>query len=180
MKFAINDKVAAIDEAIDGIVVAIKDKIISVETPDGFEMQFREDQLVKTTGTAMHFKGISHAISQKDNFKKRPKNAPKPKERNAPTIVFDLHIEKLVKSKKGMSNFEILSLQLDTAKKQLDFAIRKRMQKIVLVHGVGEGVLKADLYSMLRRYDNIKFYDADYVKYGQGATEIYIFQNVPT
>jgi dsDNA-specific endonuclease/ATPase MutS2 len=67
---------------------------------------------------------------------------------------------------------------LDTAKQQLDFAIRKGIQKIVLVHGVGEGVLKADLYSMLRRYDNIKFYDADNIKYGQGATEIYIFQNI--
>jgi hypothetical protein len=28
---------------------------------------------------------------------------------------------------------------------------------------------------MLRGYDNLKFYPADFKKYGYGATEVYIF-----
>jgi dsDNA-specific endonuclease/ATPase MutS2 len=51
------------------------------------------------------------------------------------------------------------------------------MPKIVFIHGVGEGVLREELYAVLRRYDNITFYDADYKLYGIGATEIKIFQN---
>jgi len=31
---------------------------------------------------------------------------------------------------------------------------------------------------LFKRYNNLKFYDADYQKYGRGATEVYIFQNL--
>jgi dsDNA-specific endonuclease/ATPase MutS2 len=76
-----------------------------------------------------------------------------------------------------MDNSEMLNLQLETAKRQLDFAISKRIQKVVFIHGVGAGVLKEELHYLFRRYDNVKYYDADYQKYGLGATEVYVFQN---
>jgi len=47
----------------------------------------------------------------------------------------------------------------------------------VFIHGIGEGVLKAELEYLFRRYGNLKYYDADYQKYGRGATEVYIFQS---
>jgi dsDNA-specific endonuclease/ATPase MutS2 len=72
----------------------------------------------------------------------------------------------------------MLTLQMDTAKRQLEFAIRKRIQKVVFIHGVGEGVLKTELEYLFGRYNNVKYYDADYQKYGLGATEVYIYQNV--
>jgi len=62
--------------------------------------------------------------------------------------------------------------------KQLEFAIRKKIQRVVFIHGVGEGVLKLELQYLFKHYDNLKFYDADYQKYGLGATEVYIYQNV--
>ena len=89
----------------------------------------------------------------------------------------DLHIQKLTKSERGLTAYDKLNLQIDTAKRKLDFAIQKRIQKLVFIHGVGEGVLKAELETMLRRYDNLKYYDADYKTYGLGATEVYIYQN---
>ncbi len=99
-------------------------------------------------------------------------------ERNAPKMEVDLHIHKLVPSTRGMTNHDMLTLQLDTARRQLEFAIRKRIQKVVFIHGVGEGVLKLELEYLFGRYENIRFYDADYQKYGLGATEVYVFQNV--
>jgi len=54
----------------------------------------------------------------------------------------------------------------------------KRIQKIVFIHGVGEGVLKIELEYLFARYNNVKYYDANYQKYGLGATEVYILQNV--
>ncbi|WP_333667608.1 Smr/MutS family protein, partial [Flavobacterium sp.] len=95
-----------------------------------------------------------------------------------PVPEFDLHIEKLVKSFKGMSNYEILTLQSETAKKHIEFAIRNRIPRIVFIHGVGDGVLKSELDFMLGRYDNLSFQDANYQKYGLGATEVYFKQNV--
>ena len=88
-----------------------------------------------------------------------------------------MHIEKLVKYKSGLSNYDILTLQMDTAKRHIEFAIKNRIPKIVFIHGVGEGVLKAELDFMLKRYDNISFQDANYQKYGLGATEVYFKQN---
>src|SRR5690606_32671929 len=110
--------------------------------------------------------------------KKHTSTRIKPKERNAPPMEVDLHIEKLVNSYRGMSNYDILNLQMETAKRQIEFASRKRIQKLVFIHGVGEGVLKAELDSLLGRYDNLKFYDADYQKYGIEATEVY-FTRIP-
>jgi hypothetical protein len=42
---------------------------------------------------------------------------------------------------------------------------------------VGEGILKAELDFLLGRYDNIDFQEANYQKYGMGATEVFIRQN---
>ncbi|GAL67307.1 Smr/MutS family protein [Jejuia pallidilutea] len=89
----------------------------------------------------------------------------------------DLHIHNLVQSSRGMTNFDMLNLQLQTAQRQLEFAIKKRIQRIVFIHGVGEGVLREELETLFRRYDNLKYYDANYQKYGLGATEVYIYQN---
>jgi hypothetical protein len=94
-----------------------------------------------------------------------------------PPPEFDLHIEKLAKNFKGMSNFDILNLQSETAKRHIEFAIRNRIPKIVFIHGVGEGILKAELDFLLGRYESISFRDANYQKYGLGATEVFIRQN---
>ena len=66
---------------------------------------------------------------------------------------------------------------MDIAKKHMEFAIKNRIPKIVFIHGVGEGILKAELDFMLKRYDSISFQDANYQKYGSGATEVYFKQN---
>ena len=76
-----------------------------------------------------------------------------------------------------MDPFDILNLQLDTAKRQLDFAISKRIQRVVFIHGVGQGVLKTELGFLLKKYSGIRHYEADFQKYGWGATEVYLYQN---
>jgi hypothetical protein len=79
-----------------------------------------------------------------------------------------------------MQNHEMLNLQLETAKWHLEAAIKQRIQRIIFIHGVGEGVLKIELEYLFNRYDGIKYYDANYQKYGQGATEVYILQSKTT
>lgn len=122
---------------------------------------------------------MQKVIHEKEQSQKRKSVRVKPKERYQPKMEVDLHIHQLTNHYKGMSNFDMLNLQLDTAKRQLEFAIKKRIQKVVFIHGVGEGVLKAELEYLFNRYDNVKFYAADYQKYGLGATEVYIYQNIP-
>lgn len=182
MKFKVHDKVEILDDVLRGRVVAVNGDELTVETTEGFLLKFHEDELVGTSEEQTRLIStanveINEVLREKQASKKPRSIRIKPKERNAPPMEVDLHIEKLVNSFRGMSSYDILTLQLDTAKRQIEFATRKRIQKIVFIHGVGEGVLKAELDFLLGRYDNLKFYDADYQKYGVGATEVYFFQN---
>ena len=120
---------------------------------------------------------LESVLSEKETKKRQNPLKVSSKERSQPVMEVDLHINQLVKNTRRMQNHEMLNLQLETAKRRLDFAIKNRIQRIVFIHGVGEGVLKLELEYLFKRYDCLKFYDANYQKYGQGATEVYIFQS---
>ncbi|QBZ98353.1 Smr/MutS family protein [Flavobacterium sangjuense] len=173
------DKVSVLDDAIDGVVVEINGSEVTIETTDGFSLTFKSSELIKIgSGNAMDFKfNKSQVISEKEVAKPNYINKEKKNKKEIPPPEFDLHIEKLVKNYKSMNNYDILTKQIDTAKSHIEFAIRNRIPKIVFIHGVGEGVLKSDLDFLLGRYDNIVFQDANYQKYGLGATEVYFKQN---
>ena len=180
----IGDLVSVLDEDLKGTIVSIVGNSIVIETTDGFGLDFSKSELIKvetdTTLRANVFSksSLSEVVSQKE-IPKKTSNKVKPKERFQPNLEVDLHIHQLTNSTKGMTNHDMLTLQLDTAKRQLEFAIRKRIQKIVFIHGKGEGVLKLELEYLFGRY-NVKFYEANYQKYGLGATEVYIYQNAKT
>ena len=183
MIFKKGDKVTVLDEAISGTVSKVEGTMVSIETEDGFLMDFQGHELLK-----MHEKdtmksnlfaerSFREVLSEKEQNIKHKSIKVKSKDRNQPAMVVDLHIHNLTDNERHLSNYDMLTLQLDTATRQLDFAINKRIQKIVFIHGVGEGVLKMELETIFGRYDNVKFYAADFQKYGLGAMEVYIFQN---
>ncbi len=176
--FKIGDWVEVIDDVVSGEVVQVEGHSITINDENGFPLVYAPNELVKThTDIKVSNIEVARVKKEKDTSKHRKSSAVKPKERSLPKMEVDLHINQLVKNPKGLSNFEMLNLQLDTARRQLEFAISKRIQKVVFIHGVGEGVLREELYYLFRKYENIKYYDADYQKYGLGATEVYIFQN---
>ena len=181
-KFEVGDRVSVLDEVISGVVVQVQNDQILIKTADDFMMTFFVNELVKENITndlnyfnksdALYKKKIDSTPTRQQKkvvFKsdKREKGAPE----------FDLHIEKLVKNFRGMSNFDILNIQLETAQRHVEFALKNRIPKIVLIHGVGEGVLKTELEFLLRKNSKITFQEANYQKYGMGATEIYFQQN---
>jgi hypothetical protein len=185
MSFKVGDFVLVLDEDLSGEIKKISGKTISIETDDGFLLDFQSHELVKAKRkTSLNSEAFLHTslnkvISEKEAPKRKQGTKKRAKERHEPTMEVDLHINQLVKSSKGMTKHDMLSLQLDTARHKLDFAINKRIQKIVFIHGVGEGVLKMELEYLFGRYNNVKYYDANYQKYGLGATEVYIYQNTP-
>lgn len=182
MKFKKGQKVSVLDDAISGVVLKIQNELITILTSEGFELEFHtseliiepDDTVIKNEVLNANFQQV---IKNKETHHKRRLSI-KPKTKDSEKLVVDLHIHQLVEKYNNMGSFEILNLQLDTAKRQLEFAISKRLPHIVFIHGVGEGVLKMELQTLLRRYDNVTFYDADYKTFGLGATEVRIFQNV--
>lgn len=180
MSFKLDDVVAVIDDAIRGRVTHIHQNEITIESDDGFSMKFNKSELVKIAveqSELLNKVVVSNSLAIKIDTRKKVKTQKvKNKKDKVPPMEVDLHIDKLAKSKKGMDNFDIMTLQLDTAKYKLEFAIRNRIPRIVFIHGVGEGVLKEELMYLLRRY-NVVSTDASYQKYGMGATEVYLPQN---
>lgn len=90
-------------------------------------------------------------------------------------IEIDLHIGELLDNTNGMSNGEILNYQLDKFREVLEQYKNKREQRIVFIHGKGDGVLrKALLDELKRKYPTYRHQDASFQEYGFGATMITI------
>lgn len=87
----------------------------------------------------------------------------------------DLHIDQLLDTTAGMSNSDMLKYQLETFNKVMQEHLNKKNQKIVFIHGKGDGVLrKAILDELKRKYKNCLSQDASFREYGFGATMVTI------
>ncbi len=181
MKFEIGDFVFAVDDDIKGRITKIEGGNCFLLSEDGFEIAYTESELVKDTSKSegLDFSRNFNSFLGENTKEKKAVSKIKisnKKKKEQPPMEVDLHIHKLIKNQKGLSNFDMLNIQMDTAKRQFDFAVSKRISRIVFIHGVGAGVLKSELEYFFRKYDNIQIKDADYKKYGVGAMEIYITQ----
>lgn len=172
----IGDRVAVLDDNLAGIITRIEEDLVYIETEDGFEMSFDADELVVVGNFRVEYHSLQQALSEEKNRIKKsgPKSS---KKREEHPLEVDLHIENIANDTAGKSDYQLLNMQLDVARSQLEFAIRKKIRKVIFIHGIGKGVLRAELETLLRRYDEVEFYDADFKKYGRGATEVYIYQN---
>ena len=176
MNFKVGDKVSVLDIDCSGYISKIVDNTIYVTTDDGFEIPYSVEELVKIdikifnsslifTNPIKEFSNNKSVINKKREFKKNKKKS---------IMVVDLHIDKIINSTKGLKNFDILTIQLETARKRLNFAISKKIKSLIFIHGVGDGVLKLELEYILRSYENLKFFPANFRQYGDGATEVII------
>ena len=167
---AIGDVVEVIDESIKGKVTKITAQGVCVETSEGLLLTFSPQELIKIDENAsLHYHRMTGiAPKEEKNTKTATLKGKKAKKKVAPAMEVDLHIEKLV------ANYDILTTQIEEAKHQLEFAIKRGIPRIVFIHGVGEGVLKAELETLFARYSNLIYQDADYARYGIGATEVFL------
>jgi len=180
MNFIVGDFVAVLDDIVKGTITGINDTHILIKDDTGMIFSYLPSELVKVDENQHQLTAYSEINNQflqdkiAENSKKKSQNFSKAK--NEVIFEVDLHINQLVNSTNRLDNYDMLTIQLETAKRKLEYAIQKRISKIVFIHGVGEGVLKSELVYLFKKYA-VKYYDASYKKYGLGATEVAIFQN---
>ena len=88
-------------------------------------------------------------------------------------IEVDLHIEELIDNTSGLSNHEILQIQMDKFEREMRLGIEKNVKRIVFIHGVGNGVLKQEITKKLKStYARYNHQDASFQEYGFGATMV--------
>jgi len=96
------------------------------------------------------------------------------KAKNEPEEV-DLHIEAITEDFSGLSNGEIIEMQMARFKVSLDTAVIHKTRRIVFIHGVGNGKLKFSLRKALdEKYPDLQYQDASFKEYGYGATMVLI------
>lgn len=118
---------------------------------------------------------LQQALMQK---KTEDKTKPQPivkQPRKNDIIEVDLHINELLDNTTGMSNSEMLDYQLDVFRKTLEEYKAKKGQRIVFIHGKGDGVLRNALLKELKsKYKTYSSQDASFREYGFGATMVTI------
>lgn len=114
--------------------------------------------------------------ADKSNHKKPSKeNRPLRSRSESDILVVDLHADEILETTQGMEPFDILQYQLEVFRRTLQEHAKNYGQKIIFIHGKGEGVLRKALVTELRRnYKDYLYQDASFREYGYGATQVMI------
>ena len=118
---------------------------------------------------------IKDALLQKHEPEPRVSKPSQTKVIKNDILEIDLHAHELLDTTAGMSNSEILNYQLDVFRKTLEEYKNKKGQKIVFIHGKGDGVLRKSILQELKyKYKNYESQDASFREYGFGATMVIV------
>lgn len=191
-KIVPGDTVSFLNDVGGGLVLAFvgKDRV-KVRTHDGFELVYPAKELVVNEGDPS--RAVSdHQARLRASNDRLAERVERRKSQGAsmqnggkvhamaedPQVMeIDLHLDKLVEDEGRLSDGEKLRFQLDFFERRLNTAIRERKKRVIVIHGVGEGVLREEVRKMLQFYTGLRFDDADPRQYGHGATAIEILQH---
>ncbi|PWS27518.1 DNA mismatch repair protein MutS [Pedobacter yonginense] len=92
---------------------------------------------------------------------------------DVPAKEIDLHIEKLRDDHHFLEADEMLQIQLNHFQTAMDAAVVHHFDKMVFIHGSGNGTLRDKIHKMISKNPHVKTYmDAQKEKFGYGATEV--------
>ena len=119
---------------------------------------------------------IQEAMQQKIREDRRvPHSIVKRKNTDSNVLEVDLHIGKLLDNTNGLNSTDMLNYQLDKFREVLEQYAGNKGQKIVFIHGKGNGVLRKAIEKELKtKYKSYYFQDASFREYGFGATMVTI------
>ncbi|MBS1936367.1 MAG: Smr/MutS family protein [Bacteroidetes bacterium] len=184
------DEVSFLNEVGGGVVLDVAEggKRVKVRTHDGFELMYAAKELVLNAMDPSRSVGDHQAQLRAANDR-LAERVERDKGRGAsvqnggrahdpvedPSVMeVDLHLHKLVEDEGRLSDGEKLRFQLEFFERRLNTAIRERKKRVIVIHGVGEGILREEVRKALQYYEGVRFDDADPRRYGHGATAIEI------
>ena len=177
-RLKVGDLVNFMGDNSQGKVVAIlPENNYEIEIDAGFTIPVNRFEIEKKWVQDIEFDEKQLKRQKKIDKNKSSNRVSKP--HKAPSKFFhdheiDLHIENLIESWMGLSNFDIVSIQLSSFRKRFNQALVNNEPFLVVIHGVGKGVLRNEIYNYLRQFPDIKVGPADTKIYGMGASEIRI------
>ena len=151
------------------IVLHIGDRKVKIEDENGFVYIVNNSEILPLDSETDNPKsyGSSFDLKEEDIIISKAFKSRKSKLDSGGRVKIDLHIENLTSYYNHMHNAEIVKLQMDYCKKELDEAMLKSKHSLEIVHGIGEGVLKAEVHKLLKLY-NLTFFES----HDSGSTEV--------
>lgn len=113
----------------------------------------------------------------KELAKRRQQAEPTPSELKAAfPLDIDLHIEKLMPDTyKQLALNEVMNIQIKAMEDYLYKAVKVGVEKVYIIHGIGEGKLKENVDQRLSVHPLVqKHHNKYYPEYGFGATEVFL------
>lgn len=91
------------------------------------------------------------------------------------TLEVDLHMDELTMQQSQFTATSILALQLSRFHAAMEEALSKKLRRLVIIHGLGQGVLKMQIRKELQeKYPDYLYQDASFKEYGFGATLVHL------
>ncbi len=124
---------------------------------------------------AMRSSKNEKAQPSSNNKKKLHANEEQPRVPTKTVVEVDLHIHQLLDNIAGLSSSDMLQVQLDEFNRVMKYYSKAKGQRIVFIHGKGEGVLRQAIMKELKlKYKHCDVQDASFREYGFGATQVTI------
>ena len=160
-KFVVGERVGFLHEQGFAIVMELQsDNRVLIKDTEGFEQIRNGTELIKIHGTNYNLDDVIIPIEKQFSKGKKKTNPTNNSAQQQNTFwEIDLHVDRILNSYSSLSNTEILLKQIHQFKDFFTRAKNKRVPKIVVIHGVGEGVLKNEIRSYLSKQENIEFLD---------------------
>ncbi|MEG2791069.1 MAG: DUF2027 domain-containing protein [Odoribacter sp.] len=137
-----------------------------------FTRPLDKEQLIATE--EIDEKKLQEAIKGKEEDNTHKVDRPQ-KQFTGNLLEIDLHCNELLDSTAGMENKDILEYQLDVFRKTMEEYKLHKGQKIIFIHGKGDGVLRQRiLWELQTKYKRHHHQDASFKQYGYGATMVTI------
>lgn len=164
--FKVGDKVRFIKSNDYGIIKSIiSERKIQVEDSSNFLSIVNYNDVIKFDKLTDTLQAYGDLKTNKDIIDiKKNKNT---ELTNSNVIKVDLHIENIDDDYILLTNYEIVQKQLVNCERVLLLALNSKSQKLVIVHGIGQGVLKNEVHKLLNRF-NLRYFES----INGGSTEV--------
>ena len=167
-KFKIGDKVKFLRSNDFGVVESIiSERKLKVRDSSDFISVVNINDIIIYDNSTNTVASYGDMKTDKDNYSN--KNIKTKIVSNLNVLKLDLHIENLISDYQQMTNFEIVQLQVKKCEDVLLKSFNTNVQKLIIVHGIGEGVLKKEVHELLNRYQ-LRYYES----LNGGSTEVMI------
>lgn len=157
------DRVSALDEDLKGVVVSVLGEQVVIEDEYGFNYSFHRSKLVPQ----------NHLLYNETPIVKKEKETKKTSQKHHKNeLKLDLHFDQLVKFPNQYNTWERNQIQKEKLIETLDYCKENSIKKLLIIHGLGDGILQEMVYDVLRGYAYIDFDENEFFKHFSTSIEV--------